>query len=182
MKTFLFSLVAMLIVTITGCVATNPQIPPTRPSRQARYEACLNEERTKAVVAHEIAPIYGQEAKQVASPNIERCSVFLSRGPVPVRPYGSGGRQGYPGGVHPQPGRGYYSTEDCGQWRQHGLEEACSREQSRDGSHQRNGAFDLGRNGADCRRLGVADLREECFRGQKMTRDREAKRYYNYTR
>ena len=113
------------------------------------------------------------------------CMFDVSRGEVPPMPNGQGGWVGGSFGgfsFGPQPGRGYYSTEDCSNWRQHGLEEACRRQQARDGSNQRQGAFDLGRSGANCRGFGVADLRESCEFGRRVTREREAERIFNLTR
>lgn len=166
-------LVVFLFSGALGCAGlVTPDMYPV--VEDDRYATCVAEEKLKAAAAQEIAPTYEQKAKQLASPNLERCEIF--------RVDRNMGTYGDFEGFGSQPGRGYYSTEDCSNWRQYGLEEACRRQQARDGSNQRQGAFDLGRSGANCGGFGVADLRESCEFGRRVTREREAERVFNLTR
>jgi hypothetical protein len=78
-------LLALVIFAMASACATAP--PPVMgrgPSREARYRECLASERQKAAVAKEIASAYGVEAKDVASPKINRCDHLIAPVGPPV--------------------------------------------------------------------------------------------------
>lgn len=90
-------LLALVIFAMASACATAP--PPVMgrgPSREDRYRQCLAAEAEKAEVAGKIAPIYGVEAKDVASPKINRCEHLLA----PTGPPVFVGNGGYPHGYY----------------------------------------------------------------------------------
>lgn len=96
-------LALIIFVMMSACAPTlPPQAMGRAPSREARYQECLASERQKAEVAGKIAPIYGVEAKDVASPQIGRCDHLIA----PVGPPVFVG-----GGSYHQSSGGYYRNQ-----------------------------------------------------------------------
>lgn len=86
----------------SACASAPPPAMGRGPSREARYEQCLAAEAEKAEVAKKIAPVYGMEAKEIASPQIGRCEHLLA-------PVGSPVLVG--GGSYHQNDGGYYRSQ-----------------------------------------------------------------------
>lgn len=93
MLVFVRVLVLAILVVVSACATAPPPAMGRGPSREARYQECLASERQKADVAKEIAPVYGVEAKDVASPQIGRCDYLIA--PVGPPVLVSGYSQGY---------------------------------------------------------------------------------------
>lgn len=98
-------LIALAIFMMAGACATAPppQVMGRGPSREEdRYQACLKSEEKKAQVAGRIAPVYGVEAKDIASPQMGRCEHLLAPAGPPVF---------VGGGSYHQSGGGYYRSQ-----------------------------------------------------------------------